>query len=283
MWPAESRKAGRRRISDPGSVHCGQGFNFYRYQWGKFLFNPLLRFDLGHGACLKFAGIRRQTDGMAVTADTLEQALRAELALASGLVPEVLTRHALLQDLGVEEEDLWSAVEAVRQAAGLPEPAFPDDPAQDRAWHEVQAAGPGLRLLAPFWPEAGAMLDRMEQDLRHPGKDSVASLAESLRSGHYRPAVSPMPLAANDHTPRLTRMQAVGRVAGTGTALFTVLPALKVMTCEGKCAPCPDGVGAAITGFAPFGLTCMAMLAVLLLWPVARQFWRSGDAVPVRP
>ncbi len=220
---------------------------------------------------------------MAVPADTLEKALWAELALATGLASDLLTRHALLQDLGVEEEDLWSAVEGVRQATGLPEPTFPNDPEQHMAWHEVRTAGPGLRLLAPFWPEAGAMLDRMELGLRHPGKDSVASLAESLRSGHYKPAVPPMPLAAEEHTPRLTRRQAVWRVAGTGTALFTALPALEVMTCEGKCAPCPAGVGAAVTGFAPFGLTLMAMLAVLLLWPVARQFWRSGDAVPVRP
>ncbi len=219
---------------------------------------------------------------MALPTDTLEQALRAELARASGLAPDVLTRNALLQDLGVEEEDLWLAVEEVRHTAGLSVPTFPEDSAQDRAWREVQAAGPGLRLLAPFWREAGAMLDRMEQDLRHPGKDSVASLAESLRSGHYTPAVPPMPLAAQDHTPRLTRLQAGGRVVGTTTALFTVLPALKVMTCEGKCAPCPDGVVAAVISFAPFALTLVAMTAVLLLWPVARQLWRSGDATMVR-
>jgi hypothetical protein len=220
---------------------------------------------------------------MTVTADTLEQALRAELAQASGLAPDVLTRQALLQDLGVEEDDLWSTFDTIRTEFGLPVPTFPDNPAQDRAWHDIQAAGPGLRLLAPFWPEAGAMLDRMEQDLRHPGKDSLASLAASLQSGRYAPALPPMPLRPEDLTPRLTRIQAAGRVAGTGLALLTLLPALKVMTCDGKCAPCPKGVGEAVVDFAPFALTLMAMLAALLLLPVARQLWRTGPAVMLRP
>ncbi|MCB6178347.1 hypothetical protein LHP98_09415 [Rhodobacter sp. Har01] len=165
----------------------------------------------------------------------IEDALREALSEISGRPAFDFADDAALQGLGLDEEEIWDAVDDVARAQGLDLPAAETGEAARKA----ERLEMSLRHLAALLPGARAALRALPPRPDWTScTDTVASLAETLRSGRYRPATAPRPMPPAVPVPLPTVLL---RWLGPGAALAAA-PALRLIRCSPACRPCPTGL-----------------------------------------